>query len=143
MEYCKEMLGTDVHLVVYNKYYGKEYCRYCGHEIKGKQNKWIYREGVFSKIEFDGEDILFIAAWEDDDYNEHEEVINRRYIGDIIEWKKALWNEEPRKLDIEFNKYAKNVSIFDLSCSTIEDNHCGAFVTKEEADKWLAEFGKE
>lgn len=142
MEYCKEMLGQEVHLVIYNRNYGTKKCKHCGQEIPNTELEWFYKEGFFSKIEFDGDNILYFAIWEDDDYKDHEVLINRRWIGDVIEWKKALWNEEPRELDVEFNKYAKNVSIFDLECSGIEDCIAGAFATKEEADKWLEEFSR-
>lgn len=142
MEYCKEMLGTEVHLVLYNKKAGIKRCKCCGQKIENNEKEWIYKEGFFSKIEFDGDNILFFATWEDDNYQERDELINRRYIGDVIEWKKELWNEEPSKLDIEFNKTVKNISIFDLEYSGIEDSRCGAFATKEEAETWLNEFGK-
>lgn len=142
MEYCKEMLGTEVHLVIYNKKYGIKKCKCCGQKIENNEWEWIYKEGFFSKIEFDGDNILFFATWEDDDFKEHEELINRRYIGDVIEWKKTLWNEDPTQLDKDFNKTVKNISIFDLEYSGIEDSRCGAFKTKEEAEIWLNEFGR-
>lgn len=144
MEYCKEMLGIPVHLVIYNKKYGTKKCKCCGQEIQNNKNKWIYKEGFFSKIEFDGENILYFATWEDDMYKEHEELINRRYIGDIVEWKKALWKEDPTEYELksEWHK-VNNISIFDLECSTIEDCICGAFATKEKAENWIQEFGEE
>lgn len=142
MEYCKEMLGIEVHLVIYNKKYCIKKCEYCNHPIANNEKKWIYKEGFFSKIEFDGAHILFFATWKDNNYQEYEELINRRFIGDVIEWKKELWNKEPSKLDIEFNKTVKNISIFDLEYSGIEDSRCGAFATKEEAEIWLEEFGR-
>ena len=140
MDYCKEMLGQKIYLVVYNQHYGEKKCKHCGHKIENNEKRWLYKEGFFSKIQFDEENILYYAIWEDDNYKEHEELINRRYIGDYIEFKKALWNEEPSQLDIEFNKTSKNISIFDLEYSGIEDCICGAFFTEQEAKKWLEEF---
>ena len=37
MEYCKEMLGTEVYLVIYNENYGITRCKCCGQEIENSE----------------------------------------------------------------------------------------------------------
>lgn len=141
MQFCKEMLGIPVHLAVHNEY---KCCPCCGQEIQPSNNElWTYYLGTFSSIEVEHEYIKYYASYKDESNNIKKVIINRRWIGDVIEWKKILWDEDPSEFDEKFNKHCSEISIFQLSHSTIEDSCAGAFATKDACEDWLKTYATE
>lgn len=138
METGKERLGTEVWLAIQNPKYGRGKCPCCGGKLSKKQPRYILAEGYFNKVECDGENLLYFAEYEDVSTGKYKEVlINRRYLGDIID---GEFYEEEHKFS-KFDYYLKDISIFELNYADDEGDY--AFKTEEEAQSWLDEFGKE
>ena len=142
METGKERIGMDIWIAVRNPNYGEKTCPCCGRKLSKKQDKYILVEGYFNRVECDGENLLYFAAYEDetdDDGTFKEVLINRRWLGDIIDG--GFYEDEENYEFSDFDYYLKDISIFELGFADDEGDY--AFKTKEEAEKWLKEFGKD
>lgn len=142
METGKERIGMDIWLAVRNPNYGEKICPRCGHKLPQKQDRYILVEGYFNRVECDGENLLYFAEYEDetdDDGTFKEVLINRRWLGDIIDG--GFYEDEENHEFSDFDYYLKDISIFELGFTDDEGDY--AFRTEQEAEDWIKEFGRD
>ena len=142
METGKERIGMDIWIAVRNPNYGEKTCPCCGRKLSKKQDKYILVKGCFNKVECDREILLYFAEYKDettDNGTFKEVLINRRWLGDIIDG--GLYEDEEDHKFSDIDYYLKDISIFDLEYAGDEGNY--AFRTEKEAQDWIKKFGKE
>lgn len=133
MEYCREGF-RDVWIVIDNPKYEGERCPCCGRKFPKEANKYLVVDGFFCRIETDGDRIDYIAEYTNPVTEKDEEAVISHYYVNFNE------NEDGElEIDPEDVKDLANHSIFDLSYCFDEGPR--AFKTKEEAEKWVEEFG--
>lgn len=135
MDTGKVPFGTEVYLVMRNPLH-RNICPYCGEVPSKKVKKWKVIEGIYNRIEIDGEALLYYAEYWNSKTRKYEEAwINSYYLGDIID---SNYHEgyEPSGFDI----YSKDIDVCEYRG---EFDGIRAFHTKREAEKFIEEFGEE
>ena len=135
MDTGKVPFGAEVYLIIRNPLY-KGVCSCCGHKISKKVDKWLVVKGIYNKIETDGEKLQYYAEYENPKTGKYENAwINSYYLGDIID---SNYNDENYKPS-EFDVYSRDIDICEYRG---EFDGTFAFHTKEEAKKYIEEFGE-
>lgn len=134
MDTGKVKLGERVHLAVLNPLYGEDKCPCCGHKMK-KQPRYVYTEGYFVGIQIQDDNLIHLCEYQSlqGRYN-CIEAVGRHYLGDIIDSGEEWFSGEPD----QFDYYSKDIDIFEYG---YEWDGNMVFSTKEEALKWIEEFG--
>ncbi len=131
----KVPFGTELYLVIKNPLY-KGKCPYCGHENPEKVDKWLVVEGIYNKMETDGDNLQYYAEYLNPVTEEYEEAwINGYYLGSIIDSNYHDENYRPGKFDV----YSKDIDVCEY-LGEFDETH--VFHTKEEAEKYIEEFGE-
>lgn len=131
----KVPFGTEVYLVIKNPLY-KGRCPCCGHKTSKKVDKWLVVEGIYNRIEIDGDKILYYAEYENPITGKYEEAwMNSYYLGSIIDSDYHDENYQPGKFDV----YSKDIDVCEY-LGEFDGTH--AFHTRKEAEKYIEEFGE-
>lgn len=137
MDTGKIPFGSEVWLVIENPLY-KGVCPCCNQKIRTKKDtpKFLAVEGTYCKMETDGNHLQYYAEYWDDVEDKYKEAwINSYYLGDIIDSDYHDEDYEPSDFDV----YSKDIDICEY-CG--EFDGIFAFHTKEEAEKYIEEFGE-
>lgn len=135
MDTGKVPFGTEVYLVMRNPLY-RNICPYCGEAPSKKVKKWKVIEGIYNKIETDGENLRYYAEYKNPITKKYEEAwINSYFLGDIID---SDYHDEDYKPG-DFDIYSKDVDVCEYRG---EFDGIRAFHTEKEAEKYIKEFGK-
>ena len=127
----KVPFGTEVYLVIKNPSY-KGKCPCCGHEVA----KYLVVEGIFNKMETDGENLQYYAEYKNPITKKYEEAwINSYYLGDIIDSGYHDENYKPSDFDV----YSKDIDVCEYRG---EFDGIRAFHTEKEAEEYIKEFGE-
>ena len=130
--------GSKIWLVVENPLHSGK-CPCCGHKSSKKVPKWLVVEATYSSMEIsDGENVDYYADYYDEIKNKEKRVwINRWYLDDIIDspWHFDGENYEPSQFDV----YSKDIDVCEYRG---EFDGVMAFHTKEDAEKYIKEFGE-
>ena len=109
--------GSEIWLVVENPLYSGK-CPCCGHKSSKKVPKWLVVEATYSSMEIsDGENVDYYADYYDEIKNKDGE------------------NYEPSQFDV----YSKDIDVCEYRG---EFDGVMAFHTKEDAEKYIKEFGE-
>ena len=131
----KVPFGTDVYLVIKNPSY-KGKCPCCGHKISKEVAKYLVVEGIFNKMETDGENLQYYAEYKNPITKKYEEAwINSYYLGDIIDSGYHDENYKPSDFDV----YSKDIDVCEYRG---EFDGIRAFHTEKEAEEYIKEFGE-
>lgn len=135
MDTGKVPFGTEVYLVIENPLY-KGICLCCGHKISKKVAKYLVVEGIFNKMETDGENLQYYAEYENPITKKYEEAwINSYFLGDIID---SDYHDEDYKPG-DFDVYSKDIDVCEYRG---EFDGIRAFHTEKEAEEYIKEFGE-
>lgn len=137
MDTGKIPFGSEIWLIVKNPLWGDK-CPCCGHKPPKKGNKWLVVEGIYYKMESDGDNVYYFAEYYDEYQKKYKDAwINKRYMGDIIDSPLNLDDKNYRPS--EFDVYSKDIDI----CEYLgEFDGVTAFHTKEEAEQYIEEYGE-
>lgn len=129
----KVPFGTKIYLVIKNPLY-KGVCPCCGHRISKKVSEWLVVEGIFNKMETNGEKLLYYAEYENPITKKYEEAwINNYYLGDIIDSGYHDEDYEPSRFDV----YSADIDVCEYRG---EFDGIFAFHSKEEAEEYIKLF---
>lgn len=135
MDTGKVPFGTEVYLVIKNPLY-KGICPCCGHKTSKKVDKWLVVEGIYNKMETDGDNLQYYAEYLNPVTDKYEEAwINSYYLGDIIDSGYHDEDYEPSDFDV----YSKDIDVCEYRG---EFDGIDAFHTKKEAEEYIKEFGE-
>ena len=135
MDTGKVPFGTEVYLIIENPLY-KGICPCCGHKISKKVTKYLVVEGIFNKMETDGENLQYYAEYYNPITKKYEEAwINSYFLGDIID---SYYNDEDYKPN-DFDVYSKDIDVCEYRG---EFDGTRAFHTEKEAEEYIEKFGK-
>lgn len=118
-------LGSKIYLAIYNPKYKGTHCEYCGQPYKEPESRYKLVEGYFIAIRSDdGYEVELIAEYDEfkPNYKSNKVVFGHTYL------------EE---------KDMKNLMSLSLSDFESYDEGPYAFINKEDAEKWMEEFGNE
>ena len=136
MDTGKVPFGAKVYLIVPNPMY-KGICPCCGHKSSKKSNKWLVVEGIYNRLETDGENLSYYAEYKNPKTKKYEEAwINDWYLGDIIDSDYHNKDYEPGDFDV----YSKDIDVCEYRG---EFDGVRAFHTKEDAERFIEEFGED
>lgn len=135
MDTGKVPFGTEVYLVIKNPSY-KGKCPCCSHKISKEVAKYLVVEGIFNKMETDGENLQYYAEYENPITKKYEEAwINSYYLGDIID---SDYHDEGYKPG-DFDVYSKDIDVCEYWG---EFDGIRAFHTEKEAKEYIKEFSE-